>query len=121
MGVIHDGYDISNVVACDILNANCTEKEEIVIEEMEGEIVTPKLKNVKHDEGDMGGVTDEQLQRIEIVLREFDCNYQHVLEYEKLSVLYNYEMNNIMVNCSEEVNSNFTRPELAERIKNIAM
>lgn len=126
-GIIKDGYDISTVVACDILKANCTETEEIITddddEKEEEKNTTPIVANVKHNNGNMGGVTDEQLDRIEKVLRKYDCNYQHVLEYEKLTVLYSYEMDLIMKDCpkTKEVGNIRSRQELAERLKDIAM
>ena len=64
-GVVHEGYDISNVVACDILKANCTVEEQLVLTSgEENKEVNPAIKNVKHGKGDMGGVTDVQLDEI---------------------------------------------------------
>jgi len=121
-GIARDGYDISNVVACDILMASCTETEELVSVE-EGTIPIPEVKNTRKNKGDLGGVTEEQLHRIEKVLRTYDCNYLHVLEYDNLTVLYNYELKNIMTGCSKtkEVGSISNRLELVERIKSIVM
>lgn len=117
-GIIHSGYDISNVVACDILEANCTKEEEILSVSGEEENSFPIIKNVKHNKGNMGGVTDEHLDKIEKVLRKYDCNHQHVLKYENLTVLYNHDLDPILAECSkiEERDRILSRQELATNI-----
>lgn len=121
-GITDAGYDISNVVACDILKASCTETKQFMIVDEEKKVI-PEVKNVRKNEGKLGGATDKQLDRIEKVLRKYDCNYQHVLEHENLTVLYNYELDHIMSDCSrtKKVGSATNRTELVERIKSIAL
>jgi len=121
-GIARDGYDISNVVACDILKANCTETEELVT--MEDDNVVASIMNVKSHKGDEGGVTEDQMNRIDNAIQEYDCSYRHVLEYENLTVLYNYKLGHIMANCPKQKgtgNNKLGRKELAKRIQSIAL
>lgn len=106
-GVLDKGYDVSNVLACDILGEDCTDSKQLISAQGEA----PKLKNVFQGNYTMGGITDEQLHRMDIVLRKYDCNFQHVLENENLKILYPFELDHIMAECVEEEKS-------AEYLKN---
>ena len=69
----------------------------------------------------MGGVSDYQLNEIEKVLRRYDCNHQHVLKYENLTVLYNYYIDPIIGECCKikERDKILSRHKLAKKIKSI--
>lgn len=118
-GVLDKGYDVSNVMACDILGEDCTDSKQLISAQGEA----PKLKNVFQGNYTMGGITDEQLHRMDTVLRKHDCNFQHVLENENLKILYPFELDHIMAECVEEEKSADylkNHDKLAEELINIA-
>jgi len=94
-GVVSSGYDISSVIACDVLNVPCTEKKRIV-----GDNKDISISNVKAGKGDMGGVTQKKLNEIEKKIRIFDCNFKRRMSHPKLTILYQSDMfNEIMEDC----------------------
>ena len=96
-GVQKYGYDISLVMACDVLNADCDAEKHFVGEEN----AKPERKNNRHHSKKMLNVTDAQLDAIDKLIESYDCNFQHILKNDKLQVLYPNELERIMNSCSE--------------------
>jgi len=91
-GISFQGYDISNILACDVLDADCTSNKTVV-----GDPVTPSKRNVKdHSHGG----TDSQMEEMEQIIRNYDCNYQNITKNEKLTILYPKELDLIFSNCT---------------------
>jgi len=119
-GVTEKGYDISNVIACDVLDAACSESKELLMRD-NNEVVTTEKRNIKKGHGEMGAITNVQLDKIDKLLRRYDCNFQKTLEHENLTVLYRYELDHILEDCSkgddeEDKRRPKTRDQLAKQI-----
>jgi hypothetical protein len=95
-GVKKHGYDISLVIACDVLDADCDAEKHFVGEEN----AKPVIKNIKHHSDAKVNVTDAQLNAIDKIIESYDCNFQHILKNDKLQVLYPNELERIMNSCS---------------------
>jgi hypothetical protein len=95
-GVKKHGYDISLVIACDVLDAECDAEKHFVGEEN----AKPKIKNKRHHSDAKVNVTDTQLDAIDKLIESYDCNFQHILKNDKLQVLYPNELERIMNSCS---------------------
>jgi hypothetical protein len=96
-GVQKHGYDISLVIACDVLDAECDAEKHFVGEEN----AKPEKKNNRHHSKKMVNVTDAQLDAINKLIESYDCNFQHILKSDKLQVLYPNELERIMNSCSK--------------------
>ena len=110
-GVMEKGYDLSNVIACDIMKVPCTENKII-----EGEADDPLIKNQKKG-GDFGGVSEEQINEIEKIIRERDCSFRHLVGNNKLKILYPKDLLDVFQSCGE--NSGISREVMTQRIYNI--
>jgi len=93
-GVTEQGYDISDVIACDVMGALCTREKKIV-----GEIAPPIIANVKVNSEDDLVVSEDQLSMMEKAIRNYDCNFQNMIGRGNLTVLYASELINILDNC----------------------
>ena len=92
------GYDISLVIACDVLDAECDAEKHFVGGEKNAK---PVVKNIKHHSNAKLNVTDSQLDAIDKLIESYDCNFQHILKNDTLQVLYPNELERIMNSCSE--------------------
>jgi len=91
-GILSRGYDTSNIVACDVLNADCTSNKTVV-----GDPIYPSMNNVKQHSH---GGTDAQLEEMENIIRNYDCNFQDIVHNKKLKILYAQELDKIFSNCA---------------------
>ena len=98
-GVQKYGYDISLVIACDVLGADCDKEKHFVGEKAE----KPVIRNVKDHSNAKVNVTDVQLDAIDKLIESYDCNFQHILKNDKLQVLYPNELERIMNLCSQNM------------------
>jgi len=112
-GVSAQGYDISAVVACDVLNANCTSNMTII-----GDDISPIKMNSKYRSH---GMTDDQLEMIESIIRNYDCNFENITQHEKLTILYPDELINSFKECADIIPSDriLTRLELEKKLSQI--
>jgi hypothetical protein len=118
-GVKKYDFDISHVVACDVLGANCTAEKHFV-GNME---FKPVIRNVKHHSDQEMNVTDAQLAAIDKLIESYDCNFQHILDNEKLKILYPYELDRIMNLCSKYSQSDYPKShdQIMKKIVEIIM
>lgn len=116
-GVTNEGYDMSNIIACDVLNADCTDEKLFSDNEKDN---APQIANVKQHLDENFNVTEGKLAAIDKVIEEFDCNFQDIVKNDGLTILYPHKLMEILGRCNEgyEVKS---REEMVERIRNIAL
>ena len=111
-GVIEKGYDLSNVIACDVLNIPCTQDKVI-----QGETQLPTVKNQKSD-GDLGGITENHLNQMEQVIRMRDCSFQHLLGHQNLTILYPLDIHETLLQTCKGI-VGISREEMNVRILQI--
>lgn len=117
-GVVTSGYDLSSVIACDVMNITCTADKRIV-----GDDSVIKIKNVRAGKGNIKGVTQEQLDEIEKKIRIFDCSYKSILSHPKLTILYESDvLKTIMEDCENipQEHRIYSREHLGRVIRAIA-
>lgn len=108
-GISDSNYDVSNIVACDILGAPCHSTNK-TIRGLDG--VQPVLENVsKKQKKKQGGVdlSDERLERIEKILQTGDCQYIHLLKSHLVEVLYGSTLFALEKSCT--MRQGFNAPE----------
>jgi hypothetical protein len=96
-GVTNNKYDISHVIACDVLGADCNVEKRFVGEEM----FEPVKGNIRHHSDVAVNVTGAQLDAIDKLIESYDCNFHSILNNKKLKVLYPYELHRIMKSCTK--------------------
>ncbi len=109
-GVHKEGYDVSNVIACDVLNVSCTDDKAII-----GDTVLAEIKNVKSG-GEYGSITDEDLGELEKIIRRRDCRFQNLMDHPKLNLLYKKDLSDIMESCDGD---GISREEMSHEIRKI--
>lgn len=97
-GVSAAGYDISYVIACDVLEADCTPDKRFVGDEedaaAEEKAAAPEVTNVKShmEEAKNVNVTADHLGRMNEVLEEYDCNFLSLVDHTNLTILYSHAL-----------------------------
>lgn len=116
-GVEEKGYDMSNVIACDVLNANCSPEKRFVGDPEEEQAIV----NVKSHNETNFNVTRKQLERIEEVIQDYDCNYLSLLEEGNLTVLYSHSIKQTFNFCQEHAGDDRARnrKDMAKQIADI--
>lgn len=109
-GVHEEGYDLSNIIACDVMNAPCTNEKTII-----GDSVLPQIKNVKSG-GKFASITDEDLGQLERIIRRRDCRFQELRKHPKLKILYEKDLSAIMEACDDD---GISREEMSHQIRKI--
>lgn len=112
-GVIDKGYDLSYVIACDVMNVPCT-KDKVI----EGSNQVPSVKNQKSG-GDMGRITERQIEAINNVIRKRDCSFQHLAWHPKLTILYPLDITRNLMECKNE--PGITRKQMNKQILDIVI
>lgn len=98
-GVSNKGYDISNVVACDILGANCTPQKRFFGQSDE----QPSKANVKNA---THSVTQEQMKMIDEAFENYECKFLSFEDHPNLIILYQDSLSRVFSKCRERpVNS----------------
>jgi hypothetical protein len=115
-GVVEHGYDMSYVVACDVLNAECT-KDKQFPKETKMESVVTNVRN--HSDADLN-VTDLQLELINDVIETYDCNFMSILQHKRMKILYARELIRIFKTCHGKTYAVTTRDDLVQHIVRIA-
>ena len=100
-GITNSGYDISNVIACEILQVPCTDQNQV-----KGSS-PPLVMNTKHNFKGTIDLSDEQLDLMDQVMKDFDCKYKTMLKTsnnkdERLKLLYPTELMDIMDSCDDK-------------------
>jgi hypothetical protein len=117
-GVAALGYDMSNVVACDVLNAECTERKTFLgAPEQE----KAKIANIMTHSQDNFNITSAQLDQINDVIELYECNFVTLMQHEKIRILYSKNLDAVLSKCKErEGDINNTRDDMVRRIIDIA-
>ena len=97
-GVKANQYDMSNVIACDVLGAACTPDKRFS-DSNKNEI--PAIANVKTHSDANFDVTPKQLERIDTVIQKYDCNFVSLMDHENFEVLYAHGIKEIFDKCQE--------------------
>jgi len=97
-GIIHEGYDISSVMACDVLGAECTSDK--TLKELQSE---PLVKNVKVDKNYNLNVEEKELDAMDKVMRQYDCKFQHLMGHPNLTVLYGHDLIDNFNTCTGSI------------------
>ena len=113
-GVAGNSYDLSNVVACDILGVPCHSNKTLL-----GDSVHPKISNVKSGMGDMGSTTDEQLDMIEKIIRRRDCSFLHLQGHPNLEIMYGADLIKVWDDCSLLGDTGISRKDMIREINSI--
>lgn len=90
------GYDLSAVVACDILGARCTRRKQII-----GDNIAPSITNVQSHSPRMLQVDDKRLVLMERAIRNYDCNFQSIMNHKNITALYSNNLVNIFNDCKK--------------------
>lgn len=77
------GLDVTTVMACRVLQVPCEENNTTI----RGLTDPPSRHNIRAGLGDMGNVTEEQLQSIDEILRRRDCTFAHLQNHSRLEIL----------------------------------
>jgi len=115
-GVATLGYDMSNVVACDVLNAECTERKTFLGAPEE----KAEIANIKTHSQDNFNITSAQLDQINDVIELYDCNFVTLMQHEKIEILYSKDLDAILSKCKEREGDINTRDDMVRRIIDIA-
>jgi hypothetical protein len=98
-GIQSMGYDISNVVACDILGSPCNRNSMSI--ELFGNTSMPIKTNVRKDDKNLNDLTLEEKLNIELILQKLDCNSAHfIFQHPKIHVIYPNLLNQTRHSCS---------------------
>jgi len=106
-GMQRDGVDISNVVACEVLDVPCNGS-------MMDSKLQPRVMNRIEQTPDLNAT---ELSQIDELLRKFDCNYWGLLSHDRITVLHEHDLLTAMSGCTQ--NSSFSRSELLQSIKSL--
>ena len=110
-GVMALGYDVSNVIACDVLNANCTKNKQII-----GEVEPPKISNVKSGGENFGRFDKKDMNEIEKIIRRRDCFFHGLEQHELVTVLYPKDYTTIMEACKR---NGISRGQMNRKIRKV--
>mmetsp|Transcript_29759 Transcript_29759/g.59296 ORF Transcript_29759/g.59296 Transcript_29759/m.59296 type:complete len:423 (-) Transcript_29759:137-1405(-) len=91
-GVLVEGYDVSNVIACDVLGAACT-TEKRFMGALDEKPIIANAKNKNHT------ITLEQMQQIDEVIEEYECNFLTMLGHRSLTILYPSALDKLVEKC----------------------
>ena len=111
-GVKALGYDMSNIVACDVLNAECNERKMFSGAQNEEVIIA----NTRFHSDENFNVTDAQLDRINDVIEMYDCNFMTMMQHTKFKVLYSNELDATLSKCNERKHTIHSRDAMVRQI-----
>lgn len=115
-GLAAEGVDISNAVACDVLDAPCTNDKQLVG-------TKPVVMNTKVDFQGKVNLSEEQLDEMDKALQMYDCKYQSmVMEDNRLTILYPHGLLKVFDFCNSNglQEYNVDRDELKRQLQCIA-
>ena len=113
-GVLGRGYDMSQVIACDVLGADCDVNKHF----LGGSNSSPIVANVRHKPH---SITAEQMNQIDDAIEEYDCNYVSLVDHTNLTILHSYALERVFEKCKSSADGRLmNRTELTIRIKDIA-
>ncbi len=113
-GISSAGYDISNIIACDVLNAHCTKEKKI-----EGSS-SPLIMNTKSNFNGNIDLSEDQRNLMDEVMRMYDCKYMDMIrKFEKsnqLQLLYPTALNEIFHSCGKQLKEGVDRISMKEQL-----
>jgi hypothetical protein len=113
-GLAENGYDISAVVACDILGAACTSEKTLI--ELQTE---PMIKNIKAHKNFNLNVERKELDDMDDTMRRYDCKFKHLISHPSLTVLYAHDLYSNFEKCTNT--DNMTRTEMKQKLVDVIM
>lgn len=118
-GISGEGYDISNVIACDVLNATCTDDMKLIGSD------PPLVMNTKQNFSGEIDLTDDQLDSMDEIIQRYDCKYLDMMhkyiDSDQLMTIYPTTILKVMDSCKKKENSAIKlRSEMKERMVCIA-
>jgi hypothetical protein len=136
-GVTKNDVDISNVIACDVLGAECTKQKHFLNSKQERSLPGAEytkhanfldskdktiVANVKTHSNTNLNVTDDQVKQIDAVIRRYDCNFVSLIENEKFQILYAYAIQEVFDQCKTNGGEELvtSRKDMVQRIISIA-
>jgi hypothetical protein len=92
-GVLKKEYDISNVVACNILGANRTPQKRFSSQSEEQHRIN--VNYATHS------VTHEQMQMIDEAFENYECKFLSLEDHRNLTILYQDALSHVFSKCRE--------------------
>jgi hypothetical protein len=108
-GMASHGYEMHSVLGCDLMELPCDDTKMALSLKDRPEtlqLMTAKKNKgtKKHNKGGKKGVlnvTESQLEKMEDVMRNYDCTFQGLLQHKALTVLYDNQFGRNMRNCGD--------------------
>ena len=139
-GVQAHNFDISRVIACDVLGASCTPDKMFAVagpdpqmKEYGSQMATETgtgtgtgtvSTNQKQHTEDNFNISHEVLGEVDAIIENYDCNFIDLMKNGNFTVLHEYKLKQIFQKCeSETYNRNdrvTSREDMVQRIVNIA-
>ena len=98
-GISEEGYDISNIIACQILNATCTDDMQLVGSD------PPLVMNTKQNFNGSINLNEDQLDLMDMVMQRYDCKYLEMFDKYKdndqLMTIYPTALLNVIQSCGD--------------------
>jgi hypothetical protein len=114
------GYEMHSVLGCDLMKLPCDDTKIPLSLKSRPEILSlmRNKQNVRQSRAELN-VTESQLEKMDDVLRNYDCAFQGLLEHEDLTVLYNDQFGRNMRNCGVNSNISMSTSELLSSLQAI--
>jgi len=98
-GIGEAGHDISNVIACEVLQARCTDERQLVGSD------PPLIMNTKENFRGHLKITNEQMDKMDAAMRSYDCKYVNLFkefeEKNQLVMLHATSLSEVLESCQE--------------------
>mmetsp|Transcript_4997 Transcript_4997/g.6460 ORF Transcript_4997/g.6460 Transcript_4997/m.6460 type:complete len:484 (+) Transcript_4997:585-2036(+) len=116
-GIAASGYDMHNVMLCDLMQVGCIDDTKLPTgksEKWEQELPSLAERRGARDKNSAYKIqlTEAQQQSIDDAMILYDCSFRHLMDHANLTVLYNYQLAKNMESCPEQVNKQSTTQKL---------
>jgi len=141
-GVQANNFDISRVIACDVLGASCTPDKMFAVADLDPQMkkygsqtamATATLTatatgtvtaNQKQHTEDNFNISHEVLGEVDAIIESYDCNFIDLMKNGNFTVLHEYKLKQIFQKCESETYNRYdrvtSREDMVQRIVNIA-
>ncbi len=92
-GVLDKGYDVSKVIACDVLGAACDPEKRFLGGGVDEKAIVANAKSKNHT------ITPDQMQLIDEAIEEYECNYLTMLGHRNLTILHPFALDKLVEKC----------------------
>jgi hypothetical protein len=117
-GISSAGYDISNIIACEVLDASCTKDKQLIGSS------PPLIMNTKINFNGNIDVTEEQINLMDAVMRMYDCKYMNMMkkfeESDQLQLLYPTTLHDVFDSCGKNWTEDVERISMKKQLVCIA-